>query len=134
MDLLLGEHGEALLYGIIGTIMVIVICNICAGSWRQITPDYKTKINKNNGQFISQNKGKYPIIEADEIIYADYKNKDFDVRDFISVKDYKGNDIREHLSIYGTVNVLKKGIYKLRCVAVSENQLICTKYIHVIVE
>lgn len=134
MGLLLGEHGETLLYGIVGTIVVIILCSICSGKWKQITPNYKNTVNKSNGEFIVNNQGKYPIIEADEIIYAAYKNEDFDCRDYITARDYEGNDITRNLNIYGVVNVFQKGIYKLRCVVVSENQLACTKYINVIVE
>lgn len=134
MELLLGEHGETLLYGIVGAIVVTVICSICSVNWKKITPNYKNTVNKSNGEFIADNQGHYPIIEADEIIYADYQNENFDCRDYITAKDYEGNDITGNLDIYGVVNVFQKGIYKLRCVVVAENQLACTKYINVIVE
>lgn len=134
MDLLLGEHGEALFYGIVGTIVVIVLCTICGNNWKKISPTYKNTVNKSNEKFIENSKGKYPVIEADEIIYADYKNKNFDYRDHISAKDCTGKDITESLNIYGTVNIFQKGLYKLRCVVVAENQLASTKYVNVIVE
>ena len=134
MDLLLGEHGATLLYGIVGTIVVMVLCAICANNWGKITPNYKDTVNKSNETFIENNKKKYPVIEADEIIYADYANESFDYRDYIHARDYDGKDITDNLNMYGTVNVFKKGIYKLRCVVVSENQLTSTKYVNVIVE
>lgn len=134
MELLLGEQGETLLYGIIGTIVVVVICSICSVNWIKITPNYKNTVNKNNGEFISNNQGKYPVIEVDEVIYAEYKNEKFDCHDYITAKDCNGNDITADVNIYGVVNVWQKGIYKLRCVVVAKNQLACTKYVNVIVE
>lgn len=134
MELLLGEHGETLLYGIVGTLVIVVICSVCSVNWRKITPGYKNTVNKNNGKFIEDSKGKYPTIEVDEIIYTNYQNKDFDCRDYITAKDYNGNDITENLNVYGAVNVFQKGVYKIRCVVVSENHLVCTKYVNVIVE
>lgn len=134
MGLLLGEHGETLLYGVVGTIIVVILCVICSNNWKKITPAYKDTVNKSNDEFIENSQGKYPVIEADEIIYADYQNKNFDCRDYISAKDCNGNDITEHLKIYGAVDVFQKGIYKLRCVVVAENQLASTKYVNVIVE
>ena len=134
MELFIGEHGEALVYGIIGTFIVLTICTICFGKWRQISPTYKTSVEGSNGNYMVKSEGKYPKIESDEIIYADYKNDKFNYRDFIRAKDWDGSDITKNMNIYGEVNVFQKGIYKLRCVVVSENQLSCTKYINVIVE
>lgn len=134
MELLLGEHGETLLYGIIGIIMVLLVCWICPGKWKELTPEYKVSTSKNSRKFIEDNAGKFPTIEADEVIFADYKDKNFDCKDFIYAKDCNGNDITDDMKVYGNVNVLKKGLYKLRCVVVSENSLSCTKYVNVIVE
>lgn len=134
MDGLLGEHGEVIIYGIIGMIMVLLICFICENKWKDITPDYKTNVSKNSSNFITENKDKYPVIEADEIIYAGYKSENFDCRDFIKAKDCNGKDISNCVKIYGTIDTFKRGIYQLRCVVMSENQLASTKYINVIVE
>ena len=134
METLLNEHAEALIYGIIGIIMVIIICSVCVDKWNKITPQYKTDISKNSSKFIKESTGKYPIIEADEIIYTEYKNEKFNCRDFISAKDYDGKDISERINIYGKVDTFKRGVYKIRCVVTSERQLACTKYINVIVE
>ncbi len=134
MNILLGEHGQALLYGIIGVIMIILICALCEEKWKAITPEYKTKTSYSNRKFIQENKGKFPIICADEIIYTEYKNTRFNCKDFITAKDYQGNDITDRLNIYGNVDTSKKGLYKLRCVVISDNQLACTKFINVIVE
>lgn len=134
MQLLIGEHGEALIYGFIGTFIVIVICGICFGKWRKISPNYKVDTNKSNNSYIRENLEKYPRIEADEVIYADYKNERFNFRDFIKAKDWDGTDITNKINIYGTVDVFTKGLYKLRCVVTSDNQLSCTKYVNVIVE
>lgn len=134
MQLLIGEHGEALIYGVIGLVIVIVVCSICFGKWRTISPSYKTRTENNNGNYIRNNQGKYPVIESDEVIYADYKNENFNFRDFIRAKDFDGADITNKLKIYGTVDVFQKGMYQLRCVVVSNNQLSCTKCVNVIVE
>lgn len=134
MENLLGEHGETLLYGIIGIVVVLIICSVCESKWKNITPEYKTNISKDNGKFILENKDKYPVIEVDEIIYAQYKAENFNCKDFIKAKDCNGKDITDRVVIYGTIDTFKKGIYKLRCVVMADNQLACTKYINVIVE
>lgn len=134
MDLLLGEHGETLLYGIIGILMVITICRICADKWKDITPEYKNTASENSSGFLAAHEGKYPTIEADEVLFADYKDEAFSCRDYIVAKDSSGRDITEQMKVYGRVNVFQKGLYRLRCVVVSDNQLVCTKYINVIVE
>ena len=134
MEGLLGEHGEVLIYGIIGLITVLLICFVCESKWKELTPDYKTNVSKNSSNFIAENKDKYPVIEADEIIYAGYKSENFDCRDFIKAKDCNGKDISNRVKIYGTIDTFKRGIYQLRCVVMSENQLASTKYINVIVE
>lgn len=134
MENLLSEHGETLIYGIIGIMVVLIICSVCESKWKNITPEYKTNISKDNGKFISENKNKYPVIEVDETIYAQYKTEDFNCRDFIKAKDCNGKDITDRVMIYGTIDTFRKGIYKLRCVVMADNQLACTKYINVIVE
>lgn len=134
MENLLGEHGETLIYGIIGIVVVLIICSVCESKWKNMTPEYKTYISKNNSKFIEENKDKYPVIEADEIIYAKYKAENFNCKDFIKARDCNGKDITDRVKIYGTINTFEKGIYKLRCVVMSDNQLACTKFINVIVE
>lgn len=134
MDDFIGEHGEMILYGLVGVMMTLLICTVCFGKWRQISPVYNTKKEKSNGDYRIENQGKYPIIETDEIIYADYKNTQFDYRDYIRAKDWDGTDLTERVSVYGKVDVFQRGIYKLRCVVVSDSQLVSTKYINVIVE
>lgn len=134
MDNLLEEHGEALIYGIVGIVLVLIICFVCENKWKNLTPDYKTDISANSSDFINKNKNGYPVIEADEIIYADYKTKNFNCKDFIKAKDCDGRDITDKVEIYGIINTFKRGVYKIRCVVMAENQLTCTKYINVIVE
>lgn len=134
MENLLGEHGETLVYGIIGVVVILIICSVCESKWKSMTPEYKTNISKSNGKFISENKDKYPVIEVDEIIYAQYKAENFNCKDYVKAKDCDGKDITDRVIIYGTVDTFKKGIYKVRCVVMDDNQLACTKYINVIVE
>lgn len=134
MEILLSEHGEALLYGIIGIIMVLFICGAGMSNWQKTTPEYKKQISQSNEKFINDNAGKFPIIDADEVIFADYKNAKFDFKDYISAKDCEGNDISQRIKIYGSVNVFQKGLYKLRCVVIDDKQLACTRYVNVIVE
>lgn len=134
MDSFLGEHGEVLIYGVIGLTVILLISFICENKWKEMTPDYKTKISKNSESFRKQNKDRYPIIEVDEIIYVEYQTKNFNFRDFIKAKDYLGRDISDDVRIYGKIDTFRRGIYQLRCVVMSENQLASTKYINVIVE
>lgn len=134
MNLLLGEHGETLVYGIVGIFMVLIICTVCTGKWKELVPDYKTQINQSNKAFKESIKNQYPIITADEVIYATYKDEEFDYKDFITAKDCNGKDISNQIEFYGTVDVFKRGLYTLRCVVQSANELICSKDINVIVE
>ena len=132
MEILLKEHGEVLMYGIVGVIIVIVVCYICGTKWKSVSADYNTVKSKNSSH-IKVDYEQYPKIVVDEVIYADYKNTGFDYGDYIKATNCKGQDISDKLVIYGTVDVLKKGVYKLRCV-VTDNQLVSTKYVNVIVE
>lgn len=133
MSLMLGEHGEAILYGVIGVMMVILICIVCNGKWKSMSPSYKTELSPSNREFANNAKDRYPVIESDDVIYADYKDTEFEFRDYIKAKDYTGKDISDDLRVFGTVDVLKKNIYRLKCV-VRSNNLICTKYVNVVVE
>lgn len=134
MDLIIGEHGETILYGVIGLMMVFLVCAVCLNKWGDYIPDFKNTPSNNSRDFVDRSKEKLPEIIVDEVIYAKYKDTKFNCRDYIEAKDENGKDISENIRIYGKVNVLEKGVYKLRCVAVSESQLACTKYINVIVE
>lgn len=134
MNEFLEEHGEILVYGIVGIFLVVMVCWVCNSKWKNITPEYKTNKSEDNGSFIKDNKGKYPVIVADDIIYVSYHTKELDCKDFVKAKDYDGKDITDKVKIYGTVDTTKKGVYKLRCTVMSDNQLSSSKYINVIVE
>ena len=114
--------------------MVTILCKICFSKWSQISPKYNVKAERNNEYFRKENRNDYPIIEAEEVIYAEYKQKNFNVKDYLRATDYDGTDLTSDLNIYGTVNVFERGVYHLRCVVVSKNQLVSTKKINVIVE
>lgn len=133
MSLFIGEHGEAILYGVVGVILVCLICVICNGKWKSISPNYKTELSPSNREFADSAKDRYPVIESDDVIYADYKDTGFVFRDYVKAKDYTGKDISENLRIFGSVDVLRKNVYRLKCV-VRDNNLVCTKYINVVVE
>lgn len=133
MGLLIGEHGEALLYGVVGIMLVCIICLVCNSKWKGMSPNYKTEISPSNKEFANNAQNKYPVIESDDVIYADYKDTSFEFRDYIRAKDYTGKDISDDIKIFGTVDVLKKSVYRLKCV-VHANNLACTKYVNVVVE
>lgn len=133
MSLLIGEHGETILYGVVGIILVCLICIVLNGKWKGISPNYKTELSPSNKEFANSAKNKYPVIESDDVIYADYKDTDFKFRDYVTAKDYTGKDITEDLKIFGSVDVLRKNVYRLKCV-VRSNNLVCTKYVNVVVE
>lgn len=134
MEIFLKEHGESILYAIIGIIMVMAICLAVSKSISYIFPEYKKDISKDNRYQIEKDKYKRPIIIADEVIYAEYGNEKFNCMDYIKAKDYKGEYISDKVKIYGKVDVNKKGVYRLRCTVTSYFNLACTKYINVIVE
>lgn len=134
MELFLTEHGQTIQYAVIGIMIVAILNAVCISRWVDISPVYKTDTSNTNSEFINDIQGKKPIIEADEIIYTDYRDESFNIRDWISAKDYSGKDLTSQIKIYGVVDVATKGIYKLRCIVVADNNLSCTKYINVIVE
>lgn len=134
MEALLSEHSEAILYGIMGMIMVLLICSVGMTNWQKSTPAYKRQISGSNEAFINSHSGKFPVIEADEVIFAEYRDERFDFKDYITAKDCDGRDISQRVDVYGRVDVFQKGLYKLRCVVVADNRLTCTKYVNVIVE
>ena len=133
MSLLIGEHGEALIYGVVGIIIVCLICIICNSKWKNISPSYKTELSPSNREFAEGAQNRYPVIESDDVIYADYKDTDFEFRDYVRAKDYTGKDITDNLKIFGSVDILRKNVYRLKCV-VRDNNLVCTKYVNVVVE
>ncbi len=133
MGLLIGEHGETLLYGIVGVMLVCLICLICNVKWKGLTPSYKTELSPTNKMFANRVHNKYPVIESDDVIYADYKDTGFVFEDYIKAKDYTGKDISDDVKVFGTVDVWKKSVYRLKCV-VRSNDLVCTKYVNVVVE
>ncbi len=133
MNLFIGEHGETILYGVVGIMMVCLICLICNGKWKNVSPTYKTEFSPSNKNFVNEAKNKYPTIESDDVIYADYKDTDFVFKDYLKAKDYSGKDISDDIRVYGSVDVFKKNIYRMKCV-VRANDLSCTKYVDVVVE
>ena len=122
MENFLSEHGEIILYGLIGIMVVVITCGLCKNKWNQITPEYKNEKSQSNEKFLKESKDKYPVIEGQEVIYLEYLSKKFDYSKYIKAK------------VYGNIDFEKKGIYKLKCVVKSDNGLTCTKYINVIVE
>lgn len=134
MGMFIGEHGEAIIYGIIGIIMVTTIGIICSKYWCDVTPHYSSMISNTNRKTVEGFKGKYPVIEVDDIIYVKWKDSSFNALDYMKAKDCEGNDISEKVRVYGEVNLLERGIYKIRYVVTAANELSCIKYINVIVE
>ena len=74
MSLMLGEHGEAILYGVVGIMLVCLICLVCNSKWKNISPSYKTEHSPSNREFANGAQNKYPVIESDDVIYADYSD------------------------------------------------------------
>ena len=134
MENFLSEHGEIILYGLIGIMVVVITCGLCKNKWNQITPEYKNEKSQSNEKFLKESKDKYPVIEGQEVIYLEYLSKEFDYSKYIKARDYTGKDISNKIKVYGNIDFKKKGIYKLKCVVKSDNGLTCTKYINVIVE
>lgn len=134
MEILVGEHGETLIYGIIGIVLVSLICIVCNGKWKALAPLYKTEISRSNQGFVEDTKGKYPVIESDDTIYADYKDTSFVLKDYLKAKDCTGKDISDSIKVYGALDLLRKGVYRMKCVVKASNNLTCTKYVNVVVE
>ena len=134
MSLFLNEHGEAILYGIVGGLLVVVICLILNSRWKGITPEYKTERSPSNKSFVQSSKGKYPKIDVDNVLYADYRDENFVIRDHINARDYDGRDITDQVKVFDNLDVNNKGIYRAKCVVKNANNLMSVKYINVVVE
>lgn len=80
------------------------------------------------------NKTKYPKIDADNVIYAEYKDNGFVIKDHVVARDYDGSDISDMVKIYDNIDVNNKGIYRAKCVVKNGNNLMSVKYISVVVE
>ena len=128
------EHGESIIYGLIGLVMVVTITAVISRGIVNIVPDYKKELSRNNSYQIEKNEYKYPTIIADEVIYADYGDTTFNYMDYIRSRDYRGGNITDKVKVYGKVDVNQKGVYRLRCTVISYFNLACTKYINIIVE
>ncbi len=134
MNLFLTEHGETILYGIISLIVVTAIGIVCMRDWKSLAPNYKTKTSNTNSNIAAGFQGKYPTIEVEDIVYAKYEDESFNLASHIKAMDCEGRDISEKIKIYGGVNILERGIYKIRCVVTADNELSSIKYFNVIVE
>ena len=134
MEVFLEEHGESIIYGLIGLVMVVTITAVISWGIVNIVPDYKKELSRNNSYQIEKNEYKYPTIIADEVIYADYGDTTFNYMDYIRARDYRGGNITDKVKVYGKVDVNQKGVYRLRCTVISYFNLACTKYINIIVE
>lgn len=134
MQLFLNEHGEALLYGIIGTLTVALIGVVLVTKWKTITPVYNVAISSDSSSFANANKDKHPSIQVGDIIYADYNDASFDVSQHIKAKDWDDKDITSNVKTYGQVDVSKKGIYRVKCLVTNDYSMVCTKYVSVMVE
>ena len=134
VEVFLEEHGESIIYGLIGLVMVVTITAVISRGIVNIVPDYKKELSRNNSYQIEKNEYKYPTIIADEVIYADYGDTTFNYMDYIRARDYRGGNITDKVKVYGKVDVNQKGVYRLRCTVISYFNLACTKYINIIVE
>ena len=85
MENFLSEHGEIILYGLIGIMVVVITCGLCKNKWNQITPEYKNEKSQSNEKFLKESKDKYPVIEGQEVIYLEYLSKEFDYSKYIKV-------------------------------------------------
>ena len=62
MENFLSEHGEIILYGLIGIMVVVITCGLCKNKWNQITPEYKNEKSQSNEKFLKESKDKYPVV------------------------------------------------------------------------
>ena len=92
MENFLSEHGEIILYGLIGIMVVVITCGLCKNKWNQITPEYKNEKSQSNEKFLKESKDKYPVIEGQEVIYLEYLSKEFDYSKYIKAKDYRSSE------------------------------------------
>ena len=113
MEVFLEEHGESIIYGLIGPVMVVTITAVISRGIVNIVPDYKKELSRNNSYQIEKNEYKYPTIIADEVIYADYGDTTFNYMDYIRARDYRGDNITDKVKVYGKVDVNQKGVYRL---------------------
>lgn len=134
MEIFLEEHGESVLYGIVGFIMILTIYGIInIGIWGML-PDYKNDTSNNNVEYVEKIKNKCPTITAAEVIYVKYRDETFNCIDYIKARDYTGKDITDKVVIYGNIDVNTRGVYKLKSSVKSDLGLKCVKYLNIIVE
>lgn len=134
MELFLGEHGQTIQYGIVGVIIISLINIIFVTGLKDILPNYYQSHSGTNKGYVEENKKKCPVIDCDEVIYADYLDDEFHLLKEIRATDCDGNDITESMKIYGEVNIKQRGVYPIKCIVRAENGLKCIKDINVIVE
>ena len=48
MEVFLEEHGESIIYGLIGLVMVVTITAVISRGIVNIVPDYKKELSRNN--------------------------------------------------------------------------------------
>ena len=55
MEVFLEEHGESIIYGLIGLVMVVTITAVISRGIVNIVPDYKKELSRNNSYQIEKN-------------------------------------------------------------------------------
>lgn len=132
MELLIAEHGGAVRSAVTGVFIVCVI--IVSLMFLYCTmPEYDTSIEADNSGVLQMIKQYGPIIECEDVVYADYKS-DFDIRKVIQAKDYDGTIINDKLTIDGTVNTKRKGLYTIYAKVMGNRGYITSKKISILVE
>ena len=58
MEVFLEEHGESIIYGLIGLVMVVTITAVISRGIVNIVPDYKKELSRSNSYQIEKNEYK----------------------------------------------------------------------------
>lgn len=116
MEVFLEEHGESIIYGLIGLVMVVTITAVISRGIVNIVPDYKKELSRNNSYQIEKNEYKYPTIIADEVIYADYGDTTFNYMDYIRARDYYNVVVNRIEDSYCNEDVIRE------CINEAENK------------
>lgn len=109
MELLLGEHGEAVRSCIIGS-FVLMMLFIAINLLSEMMPEYCTKKCLNSMGLHEEIKNNSPKILADDVIYVAYEKKIL-IADYIKAMDADGTELTEKIICEGEINTSKKGLY-----------------------
>lgn len=133
MDIFVQEHGEAVHRTVIGIIVLTMII-VSIKMLSIMMPVFCVTSSKDSRDILEKIKESTPKIEAEDVIYADYEDRNFNILDYIVVRDWDGKLIKDHIEVNGNIDISKKGLYPVKIKVTNQKKYTASVQVNVIVE